>query len=181
MAYNPLIPNPTDLLSQSQADIKNNFIAIGAMLDPNTGEVKLPLILDVTADPATTATQVGLYSKLGLTSGAPELFFRRNNSGPIIDMTESSQIANGWTFLPSGLLMQWGTQATAGGPQMYNFPRAFPTACLQVVVGLLFSNADQNRAVQLVAFNATTYTVYSTQRTANVNANAAVTFWAIGN
>lgn len=181
MAFNPNIPQAPNIIAQSQADILNNFISIGDFVDPDTGEVFSPLLLDVAPDPTTNATQIGLYCKNGVTSGIPELYIRRNSNGTVMDMTECSQMANGWAWVSGGLLMQWGTQATAGGSNAYNFPRAFPTACLQVVVGLLFSNADQNRAVQLVAFNATTYTVYSTQRTANVNANAAVTFWAIGN
>jgi len=48
----------------------------------------------------------------------------------------SSLAANGYQYLPSGLLIQWGYQATPNGN--YSFPIAFPNVCYVIVAG----NAD---------------------------------------
>lgn len=187
MAFNSNIPQAGDVLSQSQADLLNNFGAINTAFNLNHGNFNaanqgkhLFLEMPVVADQVTAAGEVGVYCKNGATSGVPELFFRRQSAGAITPMTEASAMANGWTWLPSGLLMQWGTQVNTGGPNSYNFPIAFPTACLQVVVGTLF-NTDQNKFTQLVGFTQTQFSIFSTQRTANVATTGSCTFWAIGN
>jgi hypothetical protein len=42
---------------------------------------------------------------------------------------------SGWTTLPGGLILQWGTFAMSGGfVGPINFPKGFPTACIGVTV-----------------------------------------------
>ncbi len=73
------------------------------------------------------------------TAGAGELWFTRGASATGIQLTgpgTPSAIQNGYTFLPGGILMQWGRriQAFASGSTTgtENFPRAFPKACFIV-------------------------------------------------
>lgn len=41
----------------------------------------------------------------------------------------------GYQKLPGGLIIQWGYDAATTGGSSVSFPIAFPTACLQVVIG----------------------------------------------
>jgi hypothetical protein len=181
MAYNPNIPQAADLLSQTQAGILGNFTEINNLIDPNTGEVKKAFVIDTAADPATTATQVGLYQKIGATSGIPELFFRRNTSGFVIPMTEAIKTATGWSYLPSGLIIQWGTSTINNSTQIiFNKPFTNPGGCLQVFLTSKRTNNQTNVVlVENFAFNrfvASSRTVGS-----NVNYEASnVTWFAIG-
>ena len=78
-----------------------------------------------TQTPAITATtgptQVALYSNIGDYSGVPELYFQRANLGANlgIPMTEFSVQAAGrtagYTSLPSGFKIIWGTGTTVNG------------------------------------------------------------------
>lgn len=105
MAWNPNIPQPTDALSQSQADILANFQALDALFD---GGIQNFVLLPVqSSGPTTTSTEVALYSKVGI-STLQELFFRRVSSGVEIDCTGSLQANLGWSRLPSGILLKWG-------------------------------------------------------------------------
>jgi hypothetical protein len=45
----------------------------------------------------------------------------------------STKTANGYSYLPNGLLLQWGIVVLATGAQAsFNYPIAFPTAALSV-------------------------------------------------
>lgn len=105
MAWNPNIPQPTDTLSQSQADILGNFQALDALFDDGIQNVVLLPVQ--TSDPTTSSTQIALYSKVGI-STAQELFLRRTSNGAVQDTTGSLQANSGWSYLPSGILIKWG-------------------------------------------------------------------------
>lgn len=133
MAYNNAIPAANDLLSQSQDDILQNFIEIKTLIDidhetfgaANQGKHKQVTLPEQGADPATAANEVAVYSKLS-TEGAlgSALFLRHEGSGTVTDFTSSTQAANGWTRLPSGILLKWGSGTTAGGAQVFALPVA---------------------------------------------------------
>ena len=105
MPYSNTIPAPGDLLSQSQADILNNFIAIGTVIDPNNGTVTLTQAVA----PAPAATQMSLYTPLGANA------LHIKTAATDIDITTCGQAANGWGLLPCGIKMAWGTIAIPGG------------------------------------------------------------------
>jgi hypothetical protein len=119
MPYQSTKPLATDQLNQSQADLAGNFTAIGTQLDPNNGIVKFPR---QPADVATAATDVGLYAKLSTRTAQTELFFRKQNSGTVIEFTSALGNTVGWTRLPSGILLKWGQFTDAGDPLAYTFP-----------------------------------------------------------
>lgn len=124
MSYQANIPQPTNRLKDSQQDILDNFMAIKQLVDVNHAtfgsatEGKHSFVEFPTATPTknTLATpEVALYSKNGAQSGVPELYFQRNNLAADMGyaITESLQATNGWTRLPSGILIKWGTAAIA--------------------------------------------------------------------
>jgi len=111
MSYQPNIPASTDLLSQSQADIQNNFIAIGTLLSPNgNAAVTLPV---AAGDPTTSATNMAIYTKTSALTAQPEMFILRNSTSATvpnpIEFTSAVYATTGWTRLPSGILLKWGT------------------------------------------------------------------------
>lgn len=115
MAYQANIPQATDKLRISQADLLNNFIAIDSFVSANhygfaSGNVGKHLYLQMpeTAAPATAANEAGLYANNGTISGTTELFFRRESNGSSIGFTEANLATTGWTKLPSGLILKWG-------------------------------------------------------------------------
>lgn len=117
MSYKNNIPLATDLLSQSQDDIKNNFAGIKTLVDINhvtfdaSGQgkhhfVQLPVQSPV---PTTTTGEVGLYCKTSTITGNPELVFAPVNNGTTYEFTSSVKNATGYAMLPSGIILKWGT------------------------------------------------------------------------
>jgi len=98
MAYNNAIPAAGNLLSQSQADILNNFIAIATVVDPNNGT----LTLTQAAAPATGANQVSLYALTGTSA------LRIKTATTDVDIMSAGKTTTGWCILPSGIIMKWG-------------------------------------------------------------------------
>ena len=93
---------------------------------------------------------------------------------------------NGYTYLPNGLIMQWGEEASFHDVTTYTatitFPIAFPNAVLQAVVGYKgASSADENNDVTATYANLSTtgFTLNMGQVTPAVNSVKGV-YWAIG-
>ncbi len=128
MAYSNLIPNSTDLLSQSQSDILQNFEAIQTFIEINhetfasadSGKHKFVTFPQQTVGGAfplaTSATEFGLYCK---TDGANPAMYLRPVSQTVgvttndINITHAIKAASGETILPSGIKMKWGVGTIA--------------------------------------------------------------------
>jgi len=137
--YNPNIPQPSDRPSDSQDDLLNNFLALKvfldrnhvAILDPTTGtsegKHKFMQMPEQAAAPASAVDEGALYTKQA--SAITNLFWRLENSGTEVQMTNiaPSLAATGYTFLPGGLLLQWGRTTLTGASTTISFPTAFST------------------------------------------------------
>lgn len=156
MSYNPSIPNPTDFLSDSQGQIKTNFTAINAglainhyPLSPNTTDtgkhkyVQLP----ENAAIATLVNENLLFTQP--VGGVTQLFVKGETNGSEYQLTSIASgidpnfstfgtngvyttvgpisFSGGWTFLPGGLLLQYGTVTNANGNAQtaVPFPKSF--------------------------------------------------------
>lgn len=136
MAYQANKPQPNDQMSQSQQDLLNNFTEINNFVNVDHGPFNGPLqgmhikvTLPTGANPPTipfTADATGFYSALGLTANTIRQTYIHNTivGGVKVDVpfTESVISTNvapglsaGWTYLPSGILMKWGTSSTIVG------------------------------------------------------------------
>ena len=188
MAYNPAIPAANDLLSQSQSDIQQNFAAIQTVLGINhinfgaVGEGKhLYLQLPEHAAPITAVNEGGFYANVGATSAITELFFRRENNGESIPMTERQTGATpGWTFLPSGIMLQFGT-ANVNNNTIVTLTRAMPTTLLFVLVSSKRVGAQTN-VVSLESITDSQHFVASSRTVNNSPTYEAsdITYLAIG-
>lgn len=98
MSYNVNIPQITDPILQSQAQILSNFQAINATFGDNhsnlttnnetLGMHKVMTMRPQASDPTTSATQTALYNKL--VSSIPALFFMPNSAQTPIQLTYPS-------------------------------------------------------------------------------------------
>jgi len=118
MAINTNVPLASQTLADTQNPIRQNFIDINNDFAVNHGEYNsankgkhIFLTFPVqAASPAIVYPDIGLFSKLYATTGINELFFiNSGNVVPEVPITASAYQANGFAYLPSGILMKWGT------------------------------------------------------------------------
>lgn len=129
MAYNENIPQASDNPSQSQAQILDNFQEISTAFNTNHGNfnagnqgkhsfLQMP---EQSSPPSTSSDEMGLYIKESSLTSLAEMFIRRESNGTEIEFTSFLGAANGWTRLPSGILLKWGT-SNGSGAHTTNFP-----------------------------------------------------------
>ena len=187
MAYNPNIPQPTDQLSQSQSDILGNFTALSPFLN---GVTDFAVVFSpLGSAPTTSSSQVALFSQLD-GSGNQQLYYEPVSSGTPINLTGSAQSTNGWAYLPSGILIKWGTGATN---QNTLATQAFPTGSSIPVFNNVFmvtasqtfaASPDQttlNNAICVGNFTTTNFQIYP--RAIGLPNSGVISFcyFAIGN
>jgi len=179
MTYYPTIPQAGDIPAQSQSQFLSNFTEIDtdfgrdhvALTDADAASrgfhnhTTLPVQV---AAPATTATQVALYCKNDVT-GHPNLYFRRPSSGNEIELTahENPVIANnGCTFLPGGILIQWGIAAipiVSGGIVTIVFPSAFAAPGPYSIIVTPYNASLAATTLAVEHFTVNTFDLYSSR------------------
>lgn len=136
MPYLPNIPQPNDRIRDSQADLLGNFQALNTFLNVNHGDFgsaqegkhKWVTFPNQMADPTTLAAEVAIFSKPGISTGNPSaLFLRKENNAAVKTggFTEffTNGFLEGWTRLPSGILLKWGFVAPSlPNPATVTFP-----------------------------------------------------------
>lgn len=137
MSYTSNVPQANQLLSQSQPIMNANFVALNSF---GNGYAELALQSSV---PPFTAGNDGLYVLNNATTTKNETYIHIQTqagtsdipfTASIMSNTVTASCVNGWSYLPSGLLIKWGTFAapsnptsvtptvTSGGP---NFTKVF--------------------------------------------------------
>ena len=172
MAYTSNIPTASQRLKDSQPLIQANFNEIATALGINHGpfntvNVGKHLFLQMpiqTVAPATNTTEMGLYTKTGITTN-PEMYVRRANNGTEIEFTGSLQATDGWTRLPSGILLKWGRVAVATVPQLVVFPVAATIPVFSAIYNLQLStdtlNVNSRGVVTALAPSAVNFSFYT--------------------
>jgi hypothetical protein len=196
MAFLPLIPEATDALSISQGNILNNFTILGAIagnsnsssasINSNSGFNWIFLPSQGTAPGDTPpsaaafpAGTIGLYSAINPVTGQNDLYINKTNQTTVVQVAAASSVlsttsaplalSSGWTYLPSGILLKWGSNISANGSTTIAFPAAsnipaFNT-CFTVFLTIQNSSGgDSNTAVRLVSVAPTTFDVYGSLR-----------------
>jgi hypothetical protein len=182
MAYNANIPQSADQISVSQADILGNFQAIDTFVAVDhigfgivdAGKHKTATFPQAAAPAAVGATEVGIYA--AALGGAPELYI--NKTATQVPFTKSVQAAAGYTYLPSGMIMQWGTVNATHGGTYAGFTIAFPTACVNVhVTGI--ENGGVNDFVSVDTVTVAGFWAYSSTRSGGASTTNCY-YFAIG-
>lgn len=125
-----------------------------------------------------------LYTKK--LAGTTELFFTRGASGVEVQLTgpgAPSAAGNGYTFLPGGLLIQWGLKASPGSSGTITFATAniaFPNNLFNVQLTVSRTSTSGGSGVIVIdsaaTFDKTTFSYISS------TAGSAGLYWiAIGN
>ena len=142
MAYNAVIPLATDTLSQSQADIYGNFNYLNTYfaaandhepfnsgaLDGKHQKVTFPI---AAAPAVVSAGFIGMYAKLDA-ANRPQLYINNPVPGVQIPFTAGEKASPGWTYLPSGMIMKWGSAAI----QSHSDPGTQGNATAQFITGI---------------------------------------------
>lgn len=141
MAYKNNIPQAGDRIASSQNDILDNFIEIDTFVkvdhielnSANQGKHNKTTLVAQGADPVTAGNEVALFSKNG-TDGNPQLFYRAHGSGVVQEMTYKNTANPGYTVLPSGIILHYGSATLAVGKvdDTFNLAAALPNAILSI-------------------------------------------------
>lgn len=153
MTFNPSIPQPNDILSQSQAQIQTNFSQANTIFDINhvtfdnasvasRGKHRKVDFLRVAA-PGSTAAEAVVYQKLA--SGSSNLFMQRDGVATEIQLTGASPVAlaTGSTFLPGGIIINWGSVVGAVAGNTATFATPFPTNVFSITLGIMDSTVTR--------------------------------------
>jgi len=172
MVFQPSKPAPPDDLDISVSDIQGNFQTSNTVMavnhyefDVTTGDqgkhrfVEMP----VNALPTTLAAEGSLYTKA---SGQTQLFYTSDAGAVEYQMTRAIDAnvatfgiaSDGWTFLPGGLIMKYGTfLLVPTTPTTYTPPGpAFTNIPTSIVLTINSTSTTNNAALWS---NATTTTV----------------------
>jgi hypothetical protein len=198
------VPIIGDSLGSTRDRIRGNFQQINTVFAINhiafnqTGQGKHPFLQmpeQVTA-PITLANEAGFYPKVGTNPAETNLWMRGENNGFEYQLTAADQTnvgvfgnntayaanqTGGWTFLPGGLIMQYGliTVAPNGGTATITFPKAYTSQVYSVV--LTFNRTDPSSVVQTVRlsnFNAASLSSFNFY--SGSNNNVPITWISIG-
>jgi len=190
MVYSANIPQPGDRIKDSQPLILANFQDINTWVQvnhvgfvggANDGKHNYVSMPEQAANPATAVNEAALFVRQGTYSGVSELCFRRENNGNIYEASAATLATPGWTFLPSGLLLKWGTaNATGLGTLVFPAGGAIPAfnQIFNVQVTTAYVNvADGDGFVRVVDYAApwTSFRVFASHRT-TVGAYGPVAF-----
>lgn len=183
MAYNSAIPTANQRLKDSQPLILANFQALASF-----GNGYVTFINQVSA-PAVSGTDLVMYNKTSSLTSQSELFFNRNG-GTAYEFTAALQDANGWTRLPSGILLKWGTQgfssAVIGTTQTITFPTgatipAFTSIYQSNISMQASSTGDTNTVAYTGALATASFEVRLVKRDSALSAtNITIKYFAIG-
>ena len=132
-------------------------------------QVTLP---EAASAPSTGADETALYAKEA--QSTTQMFMRRESNGSEIQLTASdvtdanAQNANGYSCLPGGLLIQWGSFSASSSSVNVNFPKAFSATpyVVQTTQNSTSTSSTQNANVDdITASKFTAYRSSSTTRT----------------
>lgn len=162
MAY-VFLPSTGQTLGGTRDQIRQNFVEIDSTLtinhysmnEANTGKHKFASFPVQAADPTTAASESAIYSK----TGVPNIFIRNQSDGQVYQLTnmKDASIASfatftnylgtlngGWTFLPGGLLLQYGILPSPTDLATITFPLSFNSAAevFSITLGGVRSNTN---------------------------------------
>ncbi len=136
MAYNNNIPQATDEIKVSSGQIRENFSQIGTVFSinhedfntDNAGKHKFLQMPAQVAAPVTSADEGALFTKTGDYSHTTELMFRRENNGPVVQITQGlanlTTTTSGFAYIGNSLI-KWGPSEEdtlpAAGPYILHF------------------------------------------------------------
>jgi hypothetical protein len=187
------IPQPGDILSVSQVDLENNFAFLSQSLTKDH---------DIAFSLNSATTEVGYHKKVTLEASinnniampssadsllfsfAGNIYWKNPTLAAAVQMTNANVgspliAAFGYTFLPGGLMVQWGKTASSGAPLLVNFSPVFSATPYAVLTTVSSATANQSSQVTASNANSFTFAVY-TGDTGAISSGKNVFWIAIG-
>ena len=171
MAYNPNIPNPGDLLSDSQSQLKNNFQALDNVFavdhfefsdsTANKGFHKqVRMINQATVGPALGTANGALFA--GLVSGNSWPIWKNSLGSTVMLSGPTNNSISGYVYLPGSILLQWGrvTGKTGAWPttdQTQNFNTPFNVAAYTVYTTFIGPTSNSTGDICINTLNAANF------------------------
>ena len=163
MSYTPNTPVTGDSLGSTRDIIRTNFQQIDtvnsinhvAFNEANQGKHKFLQMPEQSSNPTTAADEGALFAKVGAGPTETALYFRAESDGTVyqltrVDSTKTATFATntnyqvgppsingGWTFLPGGMLLQYGLlQVSASGTAtVVTFPKSYTNTPYSITIG----------------------------------------------
>ena len=189
------VPLSSQSLGQTQAPINANFSTIDTSNSVNhvpyndaSGNQGMHFFITLPISsftlPTVSSTQIGMYPLNWSPSGLTEIFIRRS-SGTDYPMTgkyfTGSFPTTGYTYLPSGIIQQWTSQAGVTAAQTISLPLSFPNACLWASASIYNTiSGDQNAFASVIAATTSNVRVQVNTRTSIGDGTGNVLIFAIG-
>ena len=193
MTFSTDVPISGDSLGGTRDRIRTNFQVISTALAINheafgsalgQGKHKFLQMPEQASAPTTAANEAGFYSKVGTNPAESNLFFRGESDGFEYQMTRAiaastarfatntgyaANHTGGWTFLPGGLLLQYGARSTPGTSGTITFPVAFTTGYYSITIGISRNNSASTQNVYVDNSVATSLTSFAYDSTSSGN------------
>lgn len=160
MTFNPAIPGPNDILSQSQAQIQTNFSQANTIFDVNHVTFDNATVAERgkhrkvdfkrIAAPGSVANEAVIYQKAS--GGSSNLFMQRDGVGTEIQLTGPNPViaGNGTTFLPGGMILNYGTVVGAVAGNTATFATPFPNNVFSITLGIGDTSTNRMATVSAV-------------------------------
>ena len=192
------VPLSGQTLGNTRVAINTNFSVISTAFEVDHVAYNAPLAQQgkhnkVTmpiqaASPATNASEVALFSRTSTLSAIPEMAFRRDNNGTVIEFTSALAANEGWTRLPSGILLKWGRVSPGvAGLSAYTYPVAATipvfTNIFTVQLTTAYANATDapNGFVRLDSLSNVGFSVFGSPRSSSGSLVVNYQYFAVGN
>jgi hypothetical protein len=205
MSFTSNIPAVGQSLGSSRTQVLNNFASLRTTISNgtlpnhidvnNTGAGKhIFLQMPVQSPSAANLTLAGEFGVISKTAnGNSELFFNRDGSnttgtpnyyqltaGTPVALQSTPQGNKGSSFLPGGVIVNYGQYTTGGDGVAITFLTPFPTACFGVVLTIISGSQPIVGVYVVSGGSSPTTTQFITGRTTG-STNAAIFWYAIGN
>jgi len=204
MPFVPL-PNSGQSLGQTRQQIKDNMDLLRSTIgnnhidvnDAGAGDHKYCLFASQGSDPTTVAATppgpiIALFNKS--VTGVNRLYIRQPADGTVIQMTgiDPSATATGHTFLPGGLLLQWGfVNGAHGGDNHFNggdtgavtfnsAPNVNFITCLNVWTQPAFTGSNPGRAASIAVKSPLANSGFTWVFTSESTSYQTFYWWALG-
>lgn len=165
-SYNPNIPTGLVNLDVDYQNLKNNFSQLDTTYGvnhvkystvPNNG--KHTFIEMINSVPSGLAANEGtLYTKLN--GSKSDLYYTPDNSGNEYQLSNvdasnfgSFSSSNGWTFLPGGLILQYGAHNNASTTGTITYPKPFTTAVYSITLSFSRVGGSTDQIVRVDSFS----------------------------
>ncbi len=187
IGYNLNIPAANNNPSQDQPKMQTNTNAINTLVsldhytfaDSQAGRHK-QVTLTNKAAPGLGGGSGVLYANLANGQSWP---FWQNALGSFQLAGQNNVAASGYTTLPGGVIMQWGTSAIniSGSSTAVAFPLTFPTAAFSVTFACINTQGNSPSANNIYVKSGTLTTAGFTASNSSSGGTTAIYWMAIGN